>query len=122
MAETIEDLVRNDHERVNDKFNALEQMAAQFERGETIYCARIEPTQVTIRYGIINNILYKNGDMIFNVSPSENAAPFTISSRNWHIFELEQDLYDFLHTKIGSDDVTIPTDGEEQPNNGGSGN
>ena len=42
--------------------------------------------------------------MIFNVSQTENAAPFTISSRNWDVFELEQDLYDFLHGKIGEAD------------------
>lgn len=113
--DTIEDLVRADHEASNDKFNTLEQMAAQFQRGDKIYCARVESTQTTIRYGIINNILYKNGDMIFNVSQAENTAPFTISSRNWNIFELEQDLYDFLHEKIGEAETADPeTDGGGQ--------
>lgn len=117
MAETIEDLVRADHEKCNDKFNDLEQMAAQFQRGDTVYCARVEKTQVTVRYGIINRIIYKNGDMIFNIAPSESEnADFTISSRNWDIFELEQDLYDYLHTVIGADPEDTPTDGEEQTN------
>lgn len=117
MAETIEDLVRADHEKCNDKFNDLEQMAVQFQRGDTVYCARVEKTQVTVRYGIINRIIYKNGDMIFNIAPSESEnADFTISSRNWDIFELEQDLYDYLHTVIGADPEVTPTDGEEQTN------
>lgn len=117
MADTIEDLVRADHEKSNDKFNNLEQMAAQFQRGDTVYCARVEKTQVTVRYGIINRIIYKNGDMIFNIAPSESEnADFTISSRNWDIFELEQDLYDYLHTVIGADPEDTPTDGEEQTN------
>lgn len=117
MADTIEDLVRADHEKCNDKFNNLEQMAAQFQRGDTVYCARVEKTQVTVRYGIINRIIYKNGDMIFNIAPSESEnADFTISSRNWDIFELEQDLYDYLHTVIGADPEDTHTDGEEQTN------
>lgn len=108
--DTIEDLVRADHEKSNEKYNTLEQMAAQFQRGDKIYCARVESTQTTIRFGIINNILYKNSEMIFNVSQAENTAPFTISSRNWDIFELEQDLYDFLHEKIGeADDANAET-------------
>lgn len=109
MAETIEDMVRADHERCNDKFNTLEQMAAQFQRGDKVYCARVEKTQVTVRYGIINRVIYKNGDMIFNIAPSESSnADFTISSRNWDVFELESDLFDYLHTKIGEAEETSP--------------
>lgn len=120
MADTIEDLVRADHEKCNDKFNNLEQMAAQFQRGDTVYCARVEKTQVTVRYGIINRIIYKNGDMIFNIAPSESTmADFTISSRNWNIFELEQDMYDYIHSVINADpNEDTPTDGEETPTQG----
>lgn len=116
MADTIEDLVRTDHERCNEKFNTLEQMAVSFERGDKVYCARVEKTQVQIRYGIINRVIYKQGtgEMQFNIAPTESGnADFTISSRNWNIFELEQDLYDFIHEKIGEADSSDPETTEE---------
>lgn len=107
MGETIEDLVRADHERCNEKFNTLEQMAVTFERGDKIFAARVEKTQVTIRYGTINRVFYKNNEIIFNIAPSESSnADFTISSRNWDVFELESDLFDYLHTKIGEAEET----------------
>lgn len=117
MADTIEDLVRADHVKSNEKFNTLEQMAVQFQRGDTVYCVRFEKTQFTIRYGIINRVIYKNDEMTFNIAPSESTmADFTISSRNWNIFELEQDMYDYIHSVINADPEETPTDGEEQTN------
>lgn len=115
MGETIEDLVRADHERCNEKFNTLEQMAVTFERGDKIFAARVEKTQVTIRYGTINRVFYKNNEMIFSVAPSESEnADFTISSKNWNIFELEQDMYDYLHTVLGAEPETTITDENTQ--------
>lgn len=118
MAETIEDLVRADHEKANEKFNELEQMAVTYQRGDKVYCARVEKTSVSIRYGIINRIIYskKSSEMIFSISPSETeSTDFTISSRNWRIFELEQELYDFLHEAIGEESDT-PAPENTEPN------
>lgn len=115
MGETIEDLVRADHERCNEKFNTLEQMAVTFERGDKIFAARVEKTQITVRYGTINRVFYKNNEMIFSVAPSESEnADFTISSKNWNIFELEQDMYDYLHTVLGVEPETTITDENTQ--------
>ena len=109
MADTIEDLVRADHEKLNEKFNTLEQMAVTFQRGDSVYCARVEKNAVQVRFGTINRVYYKNNEMIFSIAPTESEnADFTISSRNWNIFELEQDLYDFLHSVIGAESETDP--------------
>lgn len=114
MGETIEDLVRADHERCNEKFNTLEQMAVTFERGDKIFAARVEKTQVTIRYGTINRVFYKNNEMIFSVAPSESEnADFTISSKNWNIFELEQDMFDYLHNVLSAEEETTITEQEQ---------
>lgn len=114
MAETIEDLVRNDHEKWNEKFNTLEQMAVTFQRGDSVYCARTEKNAVQIRYGTINRVYYKNNEMVFSIAPTESEnADFTISSRNWNIFEMEQDLYDYLHSIIGADKNETDDVGEE---------
>jgi hypothetical protein len=109
----IEDLVRADHEAANEKFTELETLAAQFKRGDTVYCARIEKTQVTVRYGIINRIKYANKEILFNIAPSETGnADFTISTRNWDIFESEQQMYDYIHTAISNEDAEPDTEGE----------
>ena len=79
--------------------------------------SRVEKTQITVRYGTINRVFYKNNEMIFSVSPSESEnADFTISSKNWNIFELEQDMYDYLHTVLGAEPETPIT--EETQNDG----
>ena len=108
----IEDLIRADHEASNAHFTSLEELNAQFQRGDKIYCARIEKTQVTIRYGVINRIKYTQKELLFNVAPSETGnADFTISTRNWDIFESEQQMYDYIHTAI-NEDAEPDTEGE----------
>lgn len=105
----IEDLIRADHEASNAHFTSLEELNAQFQRGDKIYCARIEKTQVTIRYGVINRIKYTQKELLFNVAPSDSAnADFTISTRNWDIFESEQDMLDYIADAIGESEETEP--------------
>ena len=106
---TISDLVRAAHEACNAKFNDLEQIAESFNRGDKIYCARVETSQVSIRHGIINRIFYQNKEILFSVSPNDTKnADFTISTKSWKIFAIEQDLYDYLHTCIGEDSEVDP--------------
>ena len=103
---SISDLVRADHEKSNEKFNGLEQIAETFDRGDSVYCARVENNQVSIRYGIINRIFYQNQELMFSIAPTEQKnADFTISTKKWSIFANETDLYDFLTVVFNGEDT-----------------
>lgn len=118
MADTIEDLVRADHEAINAHYNDLESMAAQFVVGDNIYCARVEKTAIQVRYGTVENIVYKSGEILFSVAPLDSNNPsFTISTRNWNCYETEQDCLDYLHSVFAAQ--SEPTiDGSETTNDG----
>ena len=119
MAESIEDLVRADHEAVNEKFNNLEQMAAQFVVGDSIYCARVEKSAIQVRYGTVESIIYKNGEMFFSVAPRDTSNPnFTIGTRNWNCYELEQDLLDYLQSVFDAQPEPTIEDNSGETTNG----
>ena len=118
MADTIEDLVRADHEAINAHYNDLESMAAQFVVGDSIYCARVEKSAIQVRYGTVEEIIYKNGEILFSVAPRDSSNPrFTISTRNWNCYELAQDCLDYLQSVF--DAQPEPTiDGSMNTNDG----
>lgn len=93
---TIEDLVRQDHEKWTAKFDDLENQAVTFDRGNAIFAARVEPCSIQIRHGIINSLRYQNTEIIYKISPDNpNGAEFTISSKNWKLFATQEDLFDY---------------------------
>lgn len=114
---TIEDLVRQDHEKWSAKFDDLENQAAIFDRGTCIYAARTEPCSVTIKHGIINSQRYVNTDLIYKISPDNpKDGEFTISSKNWKLFATQEDLFDFMRT-LFADYETTSTETEDTNGN-----
>ena len=111
---TIEDLVREEHERINAKYLTLEEMAQVFVRGTNIYAARAESYGYTVRKGIINSVLFKNNELVFNVRGKETTqSDYVISSRNWNLFSSIEDLQLWESTQLDDEgEETETTEGE----------
>jgi hypothetical protein len=101
MADTVEEMVREDHEKMNAKFNSLELMTQVFDRGSEIFALQKNAAtdEVKIRHGIINSMQYYpgKGEMVFNVRADETKPiDFIIGSKTWLLFPTKSALYTYL--------------------------
>lgn len=110
MADTVEEMVREDHEKMNAKFNSLELMTQVFARGSEIYALQKNAAteEIKIRYGIINSMQYYSGkgEMVFSVRADETkAVDFMIGSKNWLLFPTKAALYTYLDSIFSNEEV-----------------
>lgn len=100
--------IEKDYAKDKEAYESMLEIVQKFQRGTKVFAVKQEKDQIILKQGSINSVTYTKSELTFSVRRCEldGNTDFTISTKQWKLFENSADMLEYVGTIIDPQPVT----------------